>query len=227
MDVIEELTGDPGESGWDRRKRATRQALKHAAAALVEERGLSGVTVDEIAARAGVSTRTFFNYFPTKEDAVVGWDPSWLAELVDHLRHRPSDEQPLDAVRATIAAVVSPTDGDYRELLRRLQVTRSDPHLLAHYALRDGKDDQRLGPPSTLPVAVGALAVHGADVHVRVHRLVCPAVARCRVHDAEPRAGAAPRAAGSVGQHMGGTAVPDGTGPRAGAACAMAESVVS
>ena len=144
MDVIEELTGDPGESGWDRRKRATRQALKHAAAALVEERGLSGVTVDEIAARAGVSTRTFFNYFPTKEDAVVGWDPSWLAELVDHLRHRPSGEQPLDAVRATIAAVVSPTDGDYRELLRRLQVTRSDPHLLAHYALRFGDTEREL-----------------------------------------------------------------------------------
>ncbi|MDA8341253.1 MAG: TetR family transcriptional regulator [Actinomycetota bacterium] len=144
MVQADELLGDPPESGWDRRKRATRQALKHAAAALVEERGLCGVTVEEIAAAAGVSTRTFFNYFPTKEDAVIGWDPSVLAELVDHLRHRPPAEAPLDAVRETIATAVSPTDGDYRELLRRLQVTRSDPHLLAHYALRFGDTEREL-----------------------------------------------------------------------------------
>ena len=45
-------TGHAGhaETGWDRRKRATRTALRYAAVALVEERGLSGVTVEEIAA---------------------------------------------------------------------------------------------------------------------------------------------------------------------------------
>ncbi len=132
------------ESGWDRRKRATRTALRHAAVALVEARGLSGVTVEEIAAEAGVSTRTFFNYFPTKEDAIIGWDPSVIAELADNLRRRPPHEPPVEAVRHTVAEVISPGDGDYRALLRRLQVIRSDHHLVAHHALRFGDTEQEL-----------------------------------------------------------------------------------
>jgi AcrR family transcriptional regulator len=132
------------ETGWDRRKRATRTALRQAAVALADARGLSGVTVEEIAAEAGVSTRTFFNYFPTKEDAIIGWDPSAIAELVDHLLRRPAHERPVEAVRHTLAEVILPGDGDYRTLLRRLQVIRSDHHLVAHYVLRFGDTEQAL-----------------------------------------------------------------------------------
>lgn len=56
----------------ERKRSDTYRALHDAAADLVLDRGLAQVTVDEIAERAGVSQRTFFNYFPTKEDAVLG-----------------------------------------------------------------------------------------------------------------------------------------------------------
>jgi AcrR family transcriptional regulator len=59
----------------ERRKRATRQALSQAALTLVAEHGLEHVTVETISEAAGVSERTFFNYFATKEDALVG-DPA-------------------------------------------------------------------------------------------------------------------------------------------------------
>lgn len=65
------------ELGLRERKRvATRLAIQRAALQVVRDRGLDGATVDEIARIADVSPRTFFNYFPTKEDAILGDVPS-------------------------------------------------------------------------------------------------------------------------------------------------------
>lgn len=55
-----------------RQKRERRLALIEAAQRLVGERGLDDVTVEEISSAAGLSTRTFFNYFDSKDDAVLG-----------------------------------------------------------------------------------------------------------------------------------------------------------
>ncbi|MCY7343181.1 MAG: TetR/AcrR family transcriptional regulator [Pseudonocardia sp.] len=59
------------EHGRERNKRATRRALRAATLELGLRRGLAEVSVEEIARRAGVSPRTFFNYFDTKEDAAL------------------------------------------------------------------------------------------------------------------------------------------------------------
>ncbi|WP_233565719.1 TetR/AcrR family transcriptional regulator [Cellulomonas sp. PhB143] len=64
----------------ERKKRLRRAALVDAAHALVRERGLDGVTVEAVCARVGVSTRTFFNYFASKDDAVLGIVPIELSE---------------------------------------------------------------------------------------------------------------------------------------------------
>ncbi|SMY00662.1 transcriptional regulator, TetR family [Brevibacterium iodinum ATCC 49514] len=60
------------ESLRSKKARLTRNALHEAAITRVLEDGLACATVATIAADAGVSTRTFFNYFETKEDAIVG-----------------------------------------------------------------------------------------------------------------------------------------------------------
>jgi AcrR family transcriptional regulator len=65
------------EPGLRERKRlATRRAIQRAALQAVRERGLDGATVDEISRIADVSPRTFFNYFPSKEDAILGDAPT-------------------------------------------------------------------------------------------------------------------------------------------------------
>ncbi|MDJ0319626.1 TetR/AcrR family transcriptional regulator [Pseudarthrobacter sp. PS3-L1] len=55
-----------------RKRAATRAAITAAARTLTAERGLSGYTVEEVCEQTDISRRTFFNYFPTKEDAIIG-----------------------------------------------------------------------------------------------------------------------------------------------------------
>jgi len=65
-------TTAPRPSLRERQKDDTRAAIHEAAAAAALEGGLASATVEAIAERAGISRRTFFNYFPTKEDAILG-----------------------------------------------------------------------------------------------------------------------------------------------------------
>ena len=92
--------GDVTSGLRERKKLATRHALHVAALQLVAERGLDSVSVDEIADRADVSPRTFFNYFSSKDDAVIGLDPAAPQELFDAFSSRPAEESPVEALRA-------------------------------------------------------------------------------------------------------------------------------
>jgi AcrR family transcriptional regulator len=72
------------EGGLRERKRAaTRAAITAIARSLTAERGLNGYTVEEVCEQADISRRTFFNYFPSKEDAIVGHvDDDFPEEIV-------------------------------------------------------------------------------------------------------------------------------------------------
>lgn len=77
----------------DRLRRESARALQTAALALVERRGFSAVTVDDITAEAGMSRRTFFNYFSTKAAALFDPDPDdadRLAALLAEVETAPS-----------------------------------------------------------------------------------------------------------------------------------------
>jgi AcrR family transcriptional regulator len=90
----------------ERKKAETHQALATAALHLADELGPERVTVEAIADAAGVSPRTFFNYFSSKEDAIVGIPPAQSSALLADLLARPGDEPPLDALRAVLLAAV-------------------------------------------------------------------------------------------------------------------------
>jgi AcrR family transcriptional regulator len=72
---------DVAEPGLRERKRlATHRAIQIAALRLVHERGLDSVTIDDISRVADISPRTFFNYFPSKEEALVGDGPNFPSQ---------------------------------------------------------------------------------------------------------------------------------------------------
>ena len=81
------------------KKLATRQQIAAVAMRLFVQRGFDHVTVAEVAQAAGVSEKTVFNYFPSKEDLFFDEAPERLAALADGIRSRPVEETVLRAMR--------------------------------------------------------------------------------------------------------------------------------
>jgi AcrR family transcriptional regulator len=120
----------------ERKKQATRAALADAAWNLAVERGVGAVTIDEIAQAADVSPRTFFNYFSSKEEAVLERTATVGQGLAAAIRERPADEPLADALYAAVEAVLLPVTmpvGGWLATLRRLRETSPEliPHQLA------------------------------------------------------------------------------------------------
>jgi AcrR family transcriptional regulator len=128
----------------ERKKLATRLALHEAALRLVAERGLDGVSVDDVAARADVSPRTFFNYFSSKDDAVLGLDPGLAQRQAEALRARPASESALAALRAVTRdqAAEMAAESDLWPL--RLTVIEAHPVLVGRLAAAFGESERVL-----------------------------------------------------------------------------------
>jgi AcrR family transcriptional regulator len=128
----------------ERKKRATRLALHEAALRLVAERGLDRVSVEDIASAADVSPRTFFNYFPTKDDAVIGIDPSEPARLAAAFAARPAHESAVEALRAVEREQAAGMAEDPELWPLRLQVIDAHPSLIGQLAAAFGRSEQVL-----------------------------------------------------------------------------------
>jgi AcrR family transcriptional regulator len=115
----------------ERKKLATRQALQDVALWLVAERGLDQVTVEDISEAADVATRTFFNYFSSKEEALLGNLPEKVATVQRMVVDRPAGETPLEAVCQVLRIMTLRLAERREERLLRQQVTERHPGLLA------------------------------------------------------------------------------------------------
>lgn len=115
----------------ERKKRATRAALAEAAVRLAAEHGAEKVTVEAISAAAGVSVRTFFNYFDTRDDAFVVIDADAGARMRRAVLDAPAELSPLEALREGMAAELAEADQQHELWRLHAEVLHASPHLLA------------------------------------------------------------------------------------------------
>jgi AcrR family transcriptional regulator len=98
----------------ERKKQETRSALSWAAIRLAVQRGLENVLVEDIAAEAGVSARTFNNYFSSKAEAIVSRHTDRVRQIAAQLREQPADQSLWEAItEAVVSRFGSPDQQDH------------------------------------------------------------------------------------------------------------------
>jgi len=135
------IEGDT-EGRRERKRRETRERIQQAAMGLFLERGFDATTVDEIAERADVSKRSFFDYFPTKEEVVFAWQDRFADHLMQAIASRPAGEPAVRAVQyGLVSALVSATD---ERSLALTELVRNTPALRARDHLKYAKLEAKL-----------------------------------------------------------------------------------
>lgn len=126
----------------ERKKTERRSGIEAAALDLFAHQGFDATTTEQIANAADIAPRTFFSYFPTKEDVVLADYAQRLERIVGELSHRPGDEEPWDALRASMLAVAADYDAEREQLIVRFGIMAECPSVLARsLALQAGWED--------------------------------------------------------------------------------------
>ncbi|MBI4957812.1 MAG: TetR family transcriptional regulator [Myxococcales bacterium] len=171
-----------------RKKAEARAALVAAALGLFAARGFHAVTVDEIAAAAGVSRRSFFRYFPTKEAVVLERRREQLALLERRLAAAPARAPVAEVVKVALGAL----EADYEAHKRRVLAERALFAPAPGLALADLEIDRAF--EAALAAAVAPRLGRGEVARRRARMFAAALVAMMRValEDWAERKGRAP-----------------------------------
>jgi AcrR family transcriptional regulator len=92
-------------------KARTTRAIRQAAIALFAAKGYEATTIDEIVAKAGVSVRTFFRHFPSKESVLFYGADDWIRSLTENFLAQPRTMSDVDALRDSFIAAGADLSG--------------------------------------------------------------------------------------------------------------------
>lgn len=120
-----------GPTLWERQRTAVRDEITRIALELFLNQGFDATTIDEIVSKVGVSRRSFFRYFGTKEDIVLGDLVARGAVIADALAERPAEEGPWEALRAALESSAETTMPDKNAGLALGRLLFENPSLRA------------------------------------------------------------------------------------------------
>ena len=149
----------------EQRKQATASRLTSACRRLTAERGLTGFTIEEVCDEVGVSRRTFFNYFPSKEQAVLGVDEAEeLRAFTAEFSARGSRGWAvvIDDLIELVGDYVGAAGLDAEEHLELIAAVEREPKLLARFIGMGREREAEL-----LALVAEREGVAADDVHAR------------------------------------------------------------
>jgi AcrR family transcriptional regulator len=114
-------TGADAPTLWDRNRQLAAQEILHTALRLFAQQGYDETTIAQIAREAGVSQRTLFRYFGTKEELIGGGEEQFVTVLTNAIREQPADVSAWGVLRAAFKAGVS-VNATPEQTLERLRV---------------------------------------------------------------------------------------------------------
>lgn len=130
-------TESPGLTLAERKRQLVRDELADAALRLLARQGFEKTTVDELAAAAGVSRRTFFRYFASKEDVLISSVAVVFEGILAEVAARPAGEPAAVAIREALKTVAMEDFADDREKsVAVIRHTQDVPALRARFAER-------------------------------------------------------------------------------------------
>ena len=146
----------------ERKRTRTRLMIQTEALRLFREKGYAHTTVEEIADAAAISPRTFFRYFPSKEDVVI-WD-EYDPLALELLESRPTEEPLVETFRAVVRETLS---GLYRRdperLLVRVRLSATVPELRARFL-----DERTHGVEQLAPLLAAKRGAAADELALRV-----------------------------------------------------------
>ncbi|MFK4069801.1 TetR family transcriptional regulator [Streptomyces sp. NPDC029674] len=123
----------------ERKRRLVSDELTESALRLLALKGYDAVTIDEIVTTAGVSRRTFFRYFASKEDVVVQFLADMGAGMRAELADRPAGERPSTALLHAVKVPLAACADHFERALSVVQLILRTPALLARFLERQAQ----------------------------------------------------------------------------------------
>lgn len=157
-------------TAWDRQREAVREEITQTAIDLFLRQGFEETTIDQILERVGVSRRSFFRYFGTKEDVILGDLVNRGALIAEALSYRPAEEGPWEAIRAAFKEAQEISLFGKQETLALGRMLFDTPSLLARHL------EKRLRWQELLVPLIAARLPAEGDPGLQAHAIVASAL---------------------------------------------------